>query len=107
MEKLGDLAMSLCPGKVDFNKLKTGKYSYHFCHPEQILDNKALNEAFRIEGLSGRKIYLVVDEAHCILDWGEEFRPDFKRLFQLRSLFKCQGLALSATITDAGKNVFV
>lgn len=103
MEKLGDLAMSLCPGKVDFNKLKTGKYSYLFCHPEQILDNKALNEVFRTEGLSGRKIYLVVDEAHCILEWGEEFRPDFKRLFQLRSLFKCQVLALSATVTDAGK----
>jgi len=30
MERLGDLAMSLCPGKVDFNKLKTGKYSYLF-----------------------------------------------------------------------------
>ena len=46
---------------------------------------------------------MVVDEAHCILEWGEEFRPDFHKLYQLRSIFKCQVLALSATVTHAGK----
>jgi len=102
-KKLGNLAVSLCPGKDDFRRLKTGVLSYLFCHPEQILDNIPLFDIFRSEGFRGKKVYLVVDEAHCILEWGEEFRPDFQKLYQLRSIFKCQVLALSATVTHAGK----
>ena len=46
----------------------------------------------------------IVIEAHCVLDWGEHFRPDFKKLFQLRSIFPhCIMLALSATVTRVGQ----
>ena len=48
-------------------------------------------------------MFLVVDEAHCIINWGEEFRPEFKRLGQLRAVFKRSVLALSATVTKAGQ----
>lgn len=51
--------------------------------------------------------YLVIDEAHCILDWGDDFRPDYKRLCQLRAVFSCRILALSATITRVGRNEIV
>ena len=80
-------------------KLKTGDLSYLFCHPEQILHDATLHELFSSETYSARKIYLVVDEAHCILEWGEDFRKDYQQLFELRSIFKCTVLALSATIT--------
>ncbi|WP_294745693.1 ATP-dependent DNA helicase RecQ [uncultured Exiguobacterium sp.] len=44
----------------------------------------------------------VVDEAHCISQWGHEFRPEYARLGQLRrELGFPQCLALTATATQA------
>jgi ATP-dependent DNA helicase RecQ len=44
---------------------------------------------------------IAVDEAHCISEWGHEFRPDYRNLRQLRADFpRIPVIALTATATN-------
>jgi ATP-dependent DNA helicase RecQ len=57
-------------------------------------------ENFRAALAACRVSLLAVDEAHCISQWGHDFRPDYSRLGAIRAeLGKPQTLALTATAT--------
>jgi len=51
----------------------------------------------------GSLVALAVDEAHCISAWGHDFRPDYRRLGELRSL--CPGVPLVALSATAAPQV--
>ncbi|GAB2528913.1 RecQ family ATP-dependent DNA helicase [Paramicrobacterium agarici] len=65
------------------------------------------NPSFRDEQLPqlvDRTGLLVVDEAHCISDWGHDFRPDYRRLRDLVSRMPA-GVPVLATTATANKRV--
>lgn len=48
---------------------------------------------------------LVIDEAHCISDWGHDFRPDYRRLKMLMARLATDVLVLATTATANGRVV--
>ncbi|MCW4457324.1 RecQ family ATP-dependent DNA helicase [Microbacterium sp. MPKO10] len=67
------------------------------------------NPSFRDEQLPqlvDRTGLLVVDEAHCISDWGHDFRPDYRRLRELVTRMP-SGVPVLATTATANKRVVV
>ena len=67
-----------------------------------ISPERLANERFREEALlpTARGIgMLVVDEAHCISDWGHDFRPDYQRIVRVLQLLPQHARALATTAT--------
>ncbi len=63
------------------------------------------NEHFRTEVLAGiaeRIAFLVIDEAHCISDWGHDFRPHYRLIERIASTLpvNLRLLATTATAND-------
>lgn len=66
-----------------------------YVSPERLLNHIFLD---RIEEISVS--FMAVDEAHCISEWGQDFRPSYQNIKNFRSQFKnVPCLALTATAT--------
>ena len=70
--------------------------------PER-LNNPSFREK-QLPDLVGRMGMLVVDEAHCISDWGHDFRPDYRRLRELIARMP-DGVPVLATTATANSRV--
>ena len=46
---------------------------------------------------------IAIDEAHCVSEWGDDFRKEYQQLFELRSFFKVPVMAFTATSTKKVK----
>ncbi len=81
--------------REELEKVRHGEIDFFFLAPEQ------LRKPATLETLSRAAISLfVVDEAHCISEWGHDFRPDYIRLGTvIENLGHPRVLAMTATAT--------
>ena len=75
--------------------LHQGEYRLLYVAPERLMLSGFL------EDLQRWNVQLIaVDEAHCISEWGHDFRPDYREIAKLRKIFvKVPFMALTATAT--------
>ena len=80
-----------------FDDLHSGKLKLLYISPERLG-----NERF-IKAIARQRISLLaIDEAHCISEWGHNFRPDYLKIAQLAKELKVERtLTLTATATPA------
>jgi len=69
--------------------------------PEMINKSQAMISIFRDLHLRRKLARIVIDEAHCVSQWGHDFRPDYKLLGEVRQQFRgVPVIALTATATE-------
>jgi ATP-dependent DNA helicase RecQ len=92
------LNSSLAPAesRARLHCLHKGKYRLLYVAPERLMLSGFLSDLQR-----WNVNLLVIDEAHCISEWGHDFRPEYRQLSELRKVFPTVPMmALTATATS-------
>ncbi len=77
------------------NAIRAGSIKLLFVSPER-LASQGFRKSMRGVAIS----LLAIDEAHCVSEWGHNFRPDYLKIARLRQRMKIERvLALTATAT--------
>ena len=82
--------------QTNVRQVRTGQTRLLYVAPETLLTDRllALLAALRVDCLT-------IDEAHCISEWGHDFRPEYRQLAEVRAHFPAATcLALTATATE-------
>jgi ATP-dependent DNA helicase RecQ len=88
-------AMDEEESRAALDSVRSGRARIVYCAPERFASS------FFLEAIGHRKVdLLAVDEAHCVSEWGHDFRPDYLRLPQIADrLGRPTVMACTATAT--------
>ena len=89
-------SLSAAEYRANIAAVKHGQARLLYVAPETLLKPNTL-QLLETVGVD----CLAIDEAHCISDWGHDFRPEYRQLIEVRQRF-CEAVcvALTATATD-------
>jgi ATP-dependent DNA helicase RecQ len=79
-------------------KAARGEYRLLYLSPEKLAAENTFEWLTRVP-----VGFFAVDEAHCISEWGHEFRPDYRQLSRLRTSFP--GIPIAAFTASATRQV--
>ncbi|MEY2487889.1 MAG: ATP-dependent helicase RecQ [Verrucomicrobiota bacterium] len=83
-------------GRRRFRGLHRAEYKLLYVAPERLMLDGFLESA-----LNWNIAQIAIDEAHCISEWGHDFRPEYRELKKLRNHFPdVPVMALTATATE-------
>ena len=100
---------AVCVGVNDESKqcygsVVNGEYQVVYISPENIIRRRIWRDMLLNEQYQKRVVGIIIDEAHYVKTWGEEFRPEFKKIGELRSIIpktvNIMALTATATITS-------
>jgi ATP-dependent DNA helicase RecQ len=109
LKSMGSKGVHLCKETLDTRKerITCGEYTYILGHPEDILLPESL-VCLTSAMVHYDRVFVIVDEAHCIVEWGESFRPEFTHIANLRPSFPdLTMLAMTATASPSAQNEIV
>ncbi len=95
-----DSTLSWDEVKKVYDDLRSNKLKVLYLAPERLSNERFTNVLSQVT-----IDLMVIDEAHCISEWGHNFRPDYMKLAQVAKRFDIKKvLALTATATPAVAN---
>ncbi|MFN5415417.1 MAG: ATP-dependent DNA helicase RecQ [Flavobacteriia bacterium] len=88
---------------ITLDNARFGGLDFLYTSPER-LQTRMFKERFKLMQIA----LIVVDEAHCISEWGHDFRPPYRQIAELRTVHpEVPIIALTATATDRVKEDIV
>lgn len=67
--------------------------------PETLSANQEIKDSLQVLYKHNKLNYLIIDEVHCLSEWGHDFRPSYLFLQKIRSMFDISCIACTATAT--------
>lgn len=88
-------SLSMEEYQENMGRVRRGEIKLLYVAPETLLTERLFNLLARLP-----LDCLTIDEAHCISEWGHDFRPEYRQLVEVRARFpRAVCLALTATAT--------
>lgn len=86
---------------IDRRALIDGEFLLVFMTPEKLCSGNTVEQLERLNSTKGLSV-IAIDEAHCVSEWGHDFRPQYRQIRNIRSaglLLDVPFLSLTGTAT--------
>mmetsp|Transcript_22327 Transcript_22327/g.31981 ORF Transcript_22327/g.31981 Transcript_22327/m.31981 type:complete len:397 (-) Transcript_22327:1171-2361(-) len=95
------LGSSQHDASIDRRALIDGEFRLVFMTPEKLCSGNTVEQLGRLNSTKGLSV-IAIDEAHCVSEWGHDFRPQYRQIHNIRSagfLLDVPFLSLTGTAT--------